>query len=581
MNKQNPMKPYAMVKLFCISLCYLAGGALLGQKSDPTKTAPRPNILFILTDDQRWDALGYAGNPLIHTPEMDRLAREGTYFKNAIVTTPICAASRASILTGLHERTHRFDFQTGNVRREYMMNAYPKLLRDSGYYTGFYGKYGIKDDTQDQQFDDYEIYDRKGYPDRRSYYYKTLDRDTVHLTRYTGQKALDFLDNVDPKRPFSLSLSFSAPHAQDSAEEQYFWQETTDQLLQGVTMPGPDLGDDSYFDSLPEAVRAGFNRLRWTWRYDTPEKYQHSVKGYYRMISGIDLEIAKIRARLKARGLDKNTVIVLMGDNGYFMGERQLAGKWLMYENSIRVPLIIMDPRAKKHRDEEKVALNIDIPATILDLAGLERLKTWQGQSLMPLVNDKGRAQERDTILIEHLWDFDPIPPSEGVRTGKWKYFRYVNDKSLEELYDLESDPKEIHNLANDGQYRSQILAFRAKLDELGKKYSDGNSVGPSRLTVTKGNKPKYGWELPQVATFQTSYQILVASTPENLANNIGDVWDTGEVKSSDHSQIEQGGSGVIGGKTYFWKVRIWDEAHRLTNYSEPQKYIAAMGIFN
>ena len=569
------MRPLRLLKLLCISLCYFGGSLLQAQKSKTAKDGERPNIIFILTDDQRWDALGYAGNKFIHTPEMDKLAKEGTYFKNAIVTTPICAASRASILTGLHERTHRFDFRSGNVRTEYMMNAYPKLLRESGYYTGFYGKYGIKDDTQDQQFDEYEIYDRNNkYHDRRGYYYKTLEKDTVHLTRYTGQKALDFLYKVDSEKPFCLSLSFSAPHAHDSAKEQYFWQSTMDNLLQEVTMPGPDLADEKYFDMLPEGVKTGFNRLRWTWRYDTPEKYQHSVKGYYRMISGIDAEIGKIRAELKKKGLEKNTIIVFMGDNGYFLGERQLAGKWLMYENSIKVPLIIYDPRDKKHQDVDMVALNIDVPATLLDLAGVKQPKTWQGKSLMPIVSAERKNMGRDTILIEHLWDFDHIPPSEGVRTKDWKYFRYVNNKTIEELYNLKEDPKEIHNLINDGKYRSKLLAFRAKLDELGKKYSDNNSKGPIKLIVSKGNKPEYGWKLPKATVSQSSYQILVSSTKKKLGNNIGDVWDTGEVADGKHSHIEQGGHGVIGGKTYYWKVRIWDEAHRLTEYSEPQAFI-------
>ena len=164
------------------------------------------------------------------------------------------------------------------------------------------------------------------------------------------------------------------------------------------------------------------------------------------MISGIDLEIKKIREKLKAKGLDKNTVIIVMGDNGYFLGERQLAGKWLMYDNSIRVPLIVFDPRVKFHQDISDMALNIDVPSTIADLAGVKAPESWQGKSLMPIVKKQTNTIGRDTILIEHIWDFENIAPSEGVRTKKWKYFRYVNDKSIEELYDLEKDPQEIKN---------------------------------------------------------------------------------------------------------------------------------------
>ena len=510
----------------------------------------KPNIIFILTDDQRWDALGYSGNDMIQTPEMDELAVQGTYFRNAIVTTPICAASRASIFCGLHERTHKYTFQTGGIRSEYMAESYPLLLRDAGYYTGFYGKFGVNYSDKDQLFDVLEDYDRNNsYPDYRGYYYKTLGKDTVHLTRYTGQKALDFIDNAPSDQPFSLSICFSAPHAHDGAPLQYFWQGEPDLLYQDMEMPGPALAEDKYFNQLPKPVRDGFNRLRWTWRYDTPEKYQHSVKGYYRMLKGIDLEIAKIREKLKETGQDKNTVIILMGDNGYFLGERQIAGKWLMYDNSVRVPLIVYDPRAVAHSDIEEMALNIDVPATMLDLAGAEQPASWQGKSLMPIVTGQDRSLHRDTILIEHLWEFDKIPPSEGVRTSEWKYFRYINDKSTEELYHLASDPKETNNLATDPAYKQVLEDLRIKNDQLGQRFADPYSGIPSGLTVElirdprytkiEDARPEFSWVVPQEAVTQKAYQILVSSKRELATQNIGDVWNSGQVRSSQSSGIE------------------------------------------
>lgn len=228
----------------------------------------KPNIIFILTDDQRFDAIGYNGNKYVQTPEMDNLAESGTFFKNAIVTTPICAGSRASILTGLHERSHNFNFQTGNLREEYMANSYPTVLKKNGYYTAFFGKYGVRYDDLDKQFDVYESYDRNdNFKDRRGYFYKTIDKDTVHLTRYTGQKALDFIENASNEKPFCLSLSFSAPHAHDAAADQFFWQAETDKLLEDTIIPEPELGGDMYFNAQPKIVRQGFNRLRWTWRF--------------------------------------------------------------------------------------------------------------------------------------------------------------------------------------------------------------------------------------------------------------------------------------------------------------------------
>ena len=569
-----------LLALLCVFNGLLAVNAQ--QKTDSEK----PNIIFILTDDQRFDAIGYAGNKFVETPEMDNLAKSGTYFNSAVVTTPICAASRTSILTGLYERAHNFNFQTGNVRDEYMDNSYPRLLKDNGYYTGFYGKYGTRYNHLDKQFDEYESYDRNNrFKDRRGYYYKTIDKDTVHLTRYTGQQALDFIDkNATGEKPFCLSLSFSAPHAHDGAPKQYFWQEPLDAMLEDTTIPDPELGDEKYFLAQPKIVRDGFNRLRWTWRYDNPEKYQHSLKGYYRMISGIDLEIKKIRAKLKEKGQDKNTVIIVMGDNGYFLGERQFAGKWLMYDNSIRVPLIVFDPRENNHQDVDDMVLNIDVTQTIADLAGVKAPKSWQGKSLMPIVRKEKKSIERDTILIEHIWDFDNIPPSEGVRTKKWKYFRYVNDKTIEELYNLEKDPQEIKNLVGKRKYRKVLANLRAKTDELIKKNGNYFRAAPTDLTVELIRepsteveifdlKPEFGWTVPLGAKYQGAYQILVASSKEIIDANNGDVWDSKRVASSKSTDVEYGGKELEVGKTYFWKVRIWDEANRLVDYAEPQKF--------
>jgi len=555
-------------------------------KAQQQNNNEKPNIIFILTDDQRFDAIGYAGNKFVETPQMDDLAKSGTYFNTAIVTTPICAASRASLFTGLHERAHNFNFQTGNVREEYMANSYPTVLKNNGYYTGFFGKYGVRYNDLDKQFDEYESYDRNNqYKDRRGYYYKTIDNDTVHLTRYTGQKALDFIDkNATNDKPFCLSLSFSAPHAHDRAPKQYFWQSEMDKMLESTTIPDPELGDDKYFLAQPKIVRDGFNRLRWTWRYDTPEKYQHSLKGYYRMISGIDLEIKKIREKLKATGQDKNTVIIVMGDNGYFLGERQFAGKWLMYDNSIRVPLIVFDPRVNKHQDVDDMVLNIDVPQTIVDIAGVKAPSTWQGKSLLPIVKQETNTIARDTILIEHIWDFENIPPSEGVRTKKWKYFRYVNDKSIEELYDLEKDPQEIKNLIGKKKYRTVANKLRTKLDELIKKNSNEFRAAPTDLTVELIRepatdvkifdlKPEFGWTVPQGSKYQGAYQILVASNKASINNNNGNVWDSGRVASTKSTDVEYNGTALEIGKTYYWKVRIWEQENRLVDYSEPQKF--------
>ena len=468
MNKKAAHLHVFIIALVCSAL--VQSSTAFSQK----KGTVRPNIIFILTDDQRWDALGYAGNKVIQTPEMDKLAREGLYFKNAFVTTPICAASRASILTGMQERTTGYSFGVGNIKDPYMKVSYPYKMKNSGYYTGFYGKFGVRYDSIKTLFDVSESYDRnENFKDKRGYFFKTLGKDTVHLTRYTAQKGMDFIEKVPAGMPFCLSLSFSAPHAHDPAPDQYFWDESGDKLYQNMVMASPLMGEDKWFNDQPEYVRNGENRNRWHWRYDTPEKYQHSIKGYYRMIAGIDLEIGKIRKLLKEKGLDQNTIIILMGDNGYFLGERQLAGKWLMYDNSLRVPLIVYDPRAKKHRDIDDMVLNIDVTPTIFEFAGLNIPGEWQGRSMAGYAKGGNPAKSRSSFLCEHLWEAATIPPSEGLRTKEWKYFRYRHDMKHEELYNLVKDPLEKNNLVNETKSQQRLNAMRAGCDSLIKVMND------------------------------------------------------------------------------------------------------------
>jgi arylsulfatase A-like enzyme len=449
----------------------------------------RPNIIFILTDDHRADALGYAGNPIVKTPTLDKLAKDGVYFRNAMVTTPISAASRASILTGLYERTHGYTFQQGPLKKPYMDIAYPVVLRQNGYYTGFFGKLGVDYKNAEKLFDVADIYDRaERMKDRRGYFYKKIGNDTVHLTRFTGYEAQNFIQNVQADKPFCLSLYFSAPHAQDQAKEQFFWQPKSDALYQNVQIPDPFLKEDKYFKALPSEVQAGFNRTRWYYSYDTPEKYQEHYKGYYRMITEVDDEIRDLRKLLEEKGLAENTVIIFMGDNGLFKGERQIAGKWLMYDLSIRVPMIIYDPRQPKHNDVKDMVLNIDVPKTILSLAGVEVPVIYQGENLIPYTKGQKAPKVRKSILFEHLWNFKPIPSSEAIRTKEWKYIRYRTIQAPEELYDLKADPDEKHNLANDPKYVRIVEKLRKECSTQAEKYKAAklcsDAIDPSEVKV-------------------------------------------------------------------------------------------------
>ncbi|WP_066965838.1 sulfatase [Microbulbifer sp. Q7] len=447
-----------------------ATSALAMDVAEPKQSASgdaKPNIVFILTDDQRWDAVGYAGNENIQTPNIDSLAEQGTRFNNAFVTTSICAASRASIMTGLYERKHGFTFNEPPLAKEFIDNSYPKLLKDAGYQIGFVGKFGMQfEDELDKTL--FDFYKRPGEETEAGRYYE-LNLKThrhEHTTARIGDLSAQFIrESAASGKPFNLSVSFHAPHADDHDPNQFVYPRDLAFLYEDVTIPEPPLADDAYFDAQPEWVKNSISKDRWYWRFDTPQKYQEMVKGYYRMISGLDREVGKIVRELEKAGVADNTIIMFMGDNGYFLGERQLAGKWLLYENSIRVPFFVYDPR-RKGMDVDKMVLNIDVAPTILELAGIDVPELMQGESVRPLMDGK-LSGWRTEFLGEHLMNTDWIPKTEGVRTEQYKYLRYPQHPGYQELYDLKQDPLEAQNLASMPEHRETLAMLSALTDKL------------------------------------------------------------------------------------------------------------------
>ncbi len=457
---------FAPLHLLCIFL------VSCGTSPTPSDPPPRPNIIFLLTDDQRFDMMGNV-NPVVYTPEMDRIAREGLRLENAFVTTPICAASRASIFTGTWERRHRHTFGTPPLRRDLTDASYPALLRANGYRTGFVGKFGVivEDGAVESMFDVYVPLDRSPYLKSRD------DGTTRHLTDITGDEAIAFLRSNPAGQPFVLSISFNAPHAEDGDERQYIWPRAMDALYNDIELPPFPLSDPAFHAALPPFLRnpgRNLNRYRWFWRFDTPEKAQRMTKGYLRMISGVDAVIGRVRDELIELGLAENTILIMMGDNGYFLGERGYAGKWLPYELSLRVPLLIYDPNSPSAAGRRPTApvLNTDLAPTVLDLAGVEIPATMQGRSLRPFLRGERPEDWRSDFLVEHLMEHAQIAKHEGVRGMRYKYARYFEIKPVfEELYDLESDPLETENLATDPAHAERLMRLRARCDELVEEY--------------------------------------------------------------------------------------------------------------
>jgi len=446
-------------------LATAAAGALAAQASRAgAAPAKRPNILFLLTDDQRWDAVGYAGNPIIQTPNLDKLATDGVNFTRSYVTTSICMASRASILTGQYTSKHGIDDFAKPLDSAQFAQTYPALLREAGYFTGFVGKWGLGGPLPEEGFDYFDGFSGQGH------FFQEVDGETRHLTGLLGESTVKAMRACPGDQPFCLSVSFKAPHVQDQDPKQYLYDPVLADLYEDDEIPPAPASDPDYVASLPDFIRESEGRRRWEMRFATPEAYQTSVKGYYRLMTGVDRAVGTMTAALEELGLADNTIIIFTSDNGILNGEHGLAGKWFMYEESIRIPLFIHDPRlpaAARGRSVDAQALSIDFAPTMLAMAGLPTPAGMQGESLTPFLEGAPDTW-RESWYYEHHFGSRGrevrIPANEGVHTGDWKYVRWVDEEPLfEQLFDLRNDPHEMHNLAGDPDQAARLEAMRAQ----------------------------------------------------------------------------------------------------------------------
>lgn len=464
--------------------------ALHAHDSERTE---KPNIIFFLVDDLNYQSLGYVGNKIVQTPNIDRLANNGCIFNNAFVTTSISMASRASLFTGKYMCNHGVTQYLTPMPLKKTKEVYPKVLKNNGYESAFTGKFGFKIENGASP---------SGWFD----YYRPVDRPPMIWTDSTGverhttgvitDNALEFIKTRNRNKPFCLSISYHASHAEDNdhtpGRGHYPYMKERSDYYKNDVIPIPELMNDSVFGLLPDFLKKSMNRERYFWRWDTPEKYQENVKSYYRMITDIDESVKKVCSLLKKEGIDKNTVIIFMSDNGYFMGERGLAGKWIHFEESLRVPMFIYDPRVSnknRHISSDEMVLNVDIPSTILQFAGVETPDSYQGKSLVNIVNGVRDDNFREEFYCEHGSTVKSIPRWRGVRTDRYVYAHYY-DNNYEYLHDLKTDPKELKNFANDNRYTSVINELRTKTKNYFKKYSsDKNDTENKHVASIKNGK--------------------------------------------------------------------------------------------
>lgn len=438
--------------LLCLALLLVPG---LAQAKPPR------NIVVLYADDWRHDTLGVAGHPVVRTPHLDRLATGGIRFRNSYVTTAICGVSRASFLTGQWMSRH------GNPAFEAFRTpweeTWPGLLRANGFYVGHVGKW------HNGRFPEENFDFARSYAGR--HFIRQSDGSTIHVTKKNELDALEFLRTRPTDKPFSLTVSFFATHAEDENPRQYLYQPESAALYRDVTIPVPVTAGDAFFNLLPPFIANEKNegRHRWRWRFDTPPKYQEYMKAYYRLATEVDTAAGRILEELKARGLDRETLVIFTTDNGYFHGEHGLADKWYPYEESIRVPLIIRDPRARRRGEvRDELTLNVDLAPTILGFAGITPPARMQGRDLAPLYLGRGPGSWRHQYFYEHatIRNVDFIPASTALVRREIKYIHWP-DFNHEELFDLRRDPHETRNLINDRAYAGQLAELRREFARL------------------------------------------------------------------------------------------------------------------
>ncbi len=422
----------------------------------PTRGAgQRPNILYVMTDDQAYHAMSCAGNPVIQTPNMDRLAREGLRFTNAFVTNSLCSPSRASFMTGKYSHTH--GVRRNGVPLEGQV-VFTDLLREAGYHTAFIGKWHME--GQPPRFDCWLGFSGQGqYKNPKLLDFEgALVQEKGHVTDLLTERAVEYL-REHRRDPFCLLLWYKSPHRAWVPADRFL-----DDLVDVVIPEPPSFHDD--YEGRPDAIRQTEMQVEIA---KESCDFQAWVKDYYRTILGVDENLGRVLGLLDELGLAEDTVVVFTSDNGFFLGEHHFFDKRLMYEPSIRIPMLVRYPRLVAPgftRDE--MVLNIDLAPTLLQLAGLEVPDDMHGRSWGSLL--EGRDVPWRQVWLYEYYEYPAVHmvhQNRGVRTERWKYIDYFQEPEEFELYDLQTDPQEMHNLYGSPQYEALVTRLRAQMERL------------------------------------------------------------------------------------------------------------------
>jgi arylsulfatase A-like enzyme len=465
MNTFNRL--YKFDSIVTILLLSLLVGNLFGQNNRSLiKNNNRKNIIFILSDDHRYDAMGFLGKyDFLKTPNMDKLAKEGAYIKNAFVSTSLCSPSRATILTGLYAHEHGVVDNQSPVRNDLIY--FPEYLQKAGYETAFIGKWHMGemqgDDNPRKGFDKWVSFKGQG-----EYFDPELNIDGKRIKRkgYITDILTDYaIDWMKQKRdkPFFLYLSHKAVHALFKPDKKDL------RKYDNVKVPHPAnmANTEENYKGKPRWVKEQRNSWHGVdYMYYGEYDFDTFFKRYCETLLSLDRNIGKVINYTEQADIADNTVIMYMGDNGFVFGEHGLIDKRHMYEESIKVPLLVYSPSTIKGGTviSENVQ-NIDIAPTILDIADEDIPTNMRGRSFLPLIEGK-KTKWRNEIFYEYYWEraFPQTPTTFGIRTDKYKYIYYYGIWDTNELYDIENDPAEMNNLIDQPQYKKLVKEMNKKV---------------------------------------------------------------------------------------------------------------------
>jgi N-acetylglucosamine-6-sulfatase len=435
------------------------------------QSGKRRNIIFILTDDHRFDALGFMHpQTWLKTPHLDSLARDGAHLKNAFVTTALCSPSRASILTGTY--AHRHHIVDNNTAIPPGTRFFPQLLQPAGYKTGFFGKWhmGNGGDGPQPGFDKWVSFRGQGtyLPNPNG-----LNVDGRHvpqkgyITDELTDYAVDWMETLPKDQPYFLYLSHKAVHSDFVPAERHKGMYSKETFVTPKTMA--ETGQ--YARNRPMWVQ----NQRNSWHgVDFPYHSNLDIAEYYKRyaetLMGVDDSVGRVLEALRKRGQLDSTLVIYMGDNGFQFGEHGLIDKRTAYEESMRVPMLARCPELfAGGKTVEKVVAGLDIMPTCLEAAGVKIPADLDGRSMLPVLAGKVDPQWRTELLYEYYWErnFPQTPTMHALRTDRYKYVHYYGIWDIDELYDLQEDPIESNNLINNPERKQTVQQLNKRLFDI------------------------------------------------------------------------------------------------------------------